>query len=223
MVIKTVEEILKRLKEGWSFSLKRGYLYMQKWDPDRKTTRSEKIANDLVPVAMKIWEEERQKWAQKAQQKRTEMMATKIEDKISQKIVTSVTQKVAQQIDIQTKYLLEWGVWVANEILPLIEGKTFTERAAKVKEFLKAMKEAFPKVQDLLAEVDKLRRENELLRDVIKTLKDQLSVHVTMRQAIVEAIRAGDRDLVDSLLNKYLALVLQQDKLMRELEAMGYA
>jgi len=223
MVIQTVEEILQRLKEGWSFSRKGKYLYMQKWDSEHKTTRTEKIANDLVPIALKIWEEQRAKILENKEKMRKEMTAAKIEDKMSQKIVSSVTQRVAQTIDIQTRWILEWGTWVANKVLPLADGNTFAERARKVNQLLEAMLEAFPHVQELMTELEKLKKENELLRDVIRTLKEQLSVHVTIRQAIVEAIRSGDRDLVESLMNKYLALVTKQQSVLRELEVMGYA
>lgn len=211
MVVRTKEELDARIADGWGLSKKKGrYWYLQKRDPETGRILTEKVDDSLRDYCEELYYMRKlqrlgvrvDKSSSGSTSSRTEIA---LEKAVSQKIV----QHAIKHIDKRTKKLLEWGEWVDNHITTLVPGDTWEEKAEGVLQLLDEMFKVYVEYEEIAGELQKLRTENQILNEMIRELKRKLEPITQLRQLIIDLAKAGNTELVEKLVNKYIALTIK--------------
>lgn len=211
MVVRTKEELDARIADGWGLSKKKGrYWYLQKRDPETGRILTEKVDDSLRDYCEELYYMRKlqrlgvrvDKSSSGSTSSRTEIA---LEKAVSQKIV----QHAIKHIDKRTKKLLEWGEWVDNHITTLVPGDTWEEKAEGVLQLLDEMFKVYVEYEEIAGELQKLRTENQILNEMIRELKKKLEPVTQLRQLIIDLAKAGNTELVEKLVNKYIALTIK--------------
>jgi len=211
MVVRTKEELDARIADGWGLSKKKGrYWYLQKRDPETGRILTEKVDDSLRDYCEELYYMRKlqrlgvrvDKSSSGSTSSRTEIA---LEKAVSQKIV----QHAIKHIDKRTKKLLEWGEWVDNHITTLVPGDTWEEKAEGVLQLLDEMFKVYVEYEEIAGELQKLRTENQILNEMIRELKKKLEPITQLRQLIIDLAKAGNTELVEKLVNKYIALTIK--------------
>ena len=196
MVVRSQKELLERLENGWNLVRKRDRWYVQRRLPGNKY-QTEIVDKGLNNFCQKI----------RNDSKSVEEAGEKAEEKIAKKVQESVVKEAVRQIDMRTKYIMKWGTWVENNILPLSPGETWEEKANFVIDMLEELKQAYPKYASFEEKVLTLEKENIFLKDIIKALQKQVDVYKALEKALLEAIRSNaDSETIDKILQRLLEL-----------------
>ena len=62
--------------------------------------------------------------------------------------------------------------------------------------------------EEIAGELERLRAENKILKDLLDEFKKKLTPINQLRSLILELSRTGNTEIVESLINKYMALVV---------------
>ncbi|RLJ00902.1 MAG: hypothetical protein DRP11_05275 [Candidatus Aenigmatarchaeota archaeon] len=136
-----------------------------------------------------------------------EARPTKAESDLQKKIDKMIVQHFAAVADKRIKYIMKWGLWVETNILPLAPGNTWDEMAKNVEKMLEDIKETVPKYMELKAEVEKLRAENQFLKDLITIMKQRLDPINAIREALKVAVQTGaNPEVINMLIQRLLEL-----------------
>jgi len=207
MVVTSKEELEARLLDGWGLSKKKGkYWYLQKRDPETGRILTEKVHDSLRDYCEQLYMMRKlEKRGVKVEQSSTPSRA---EQKIEKAVETKIVQHAIKHIDKRTKKLLEWGEWVDLHITTIVPGDTWDEKAERVKEQLDEMFKTWLEYEEIASELERLRAENKILRDLIEEMKNKLEPLKLLKELIVELSRTGNTKIVENLINKYMALVV---------------
>lgn len=208
MVIKTKEDLEAKLAEGWKISKKGKYYYVQIYDTNKKRVLTEKISDDLKKEAEKLYH--MQKLGMDPEDSKGGDVSAGTPTKAEKAITRAVEQKIVQhaikQIDKRTKYLILWGEWVENNILPLCSGDTFDDKAEEVIAELERMLELYLKSDALLAQLQKLKSEVEVYKTIIEKLKKKVQATQELKDLIVKLADKNPK-LAAQLVDQFMLII----------------
>ena len=195
MVIRSKKELEEKLEAGFYLVKKKDRWYVQKRLPGNK------YITEIVDRSLDDYCEEIRGL------KTAEAIAQKTEEKIAKKISESTVKQVVKAIDLRTKWIMEWGTWVENNLLPYADGKTFEEKAQFVLEMLDELKRSYPEFLKIQERIRKLEAENRVLKDLINSLINKVNAFTAIKEALKTAVANGsDPEVINLLLNKLVEL-----------------
>lgn len=211
MVVTSKEELDQKLLDGFGLSKKKNrYWYIQKKDPTTGKVITEKVSDELKDYCEELYmmNKLKKKGIKVEPQETHSTVATKAEKQIAKAIQNKIVQHTIKHIDKRTKKLLEWGEWVDNHLTTIAVGDTWEEKAENVSKLLDDIFKAFLDYEEIASELQKLRAENQMLKDVLNTMKKKLNPLNQIKELILELSRTGNTKIVENLINKYLGILI---------------
>ena len=199
MVVRSKKQLEEKLEQGFYLVRKLGRWYVQKRLPSGKYLTE--------AVSRELWDYCEEIRGLKDKEKEVETTVEKAEKKIVDKAASSVVKTVTRAIDQRAKWIMEWGTWVENNLLPYAEGRTFEEKAKFVIEMLEELKRSFVEYSQVQDKLKKLEAENRALKDLLNVMMQRMSVYDALRDALKTAVANGsDPEIINLILSRLIEL-----------------